>query len=87
MKRLLVVLLLLSSSIAQAETNISDEAIKAVQIELARATEAGEIEGGMILVHVSLLVCHTMDVVVLAALRCYFWAHRHVFVVLYLWEL
>ena len=52
MKRLLVVLLLLSSSIAQAETNISDEAIKAVQIELARATEAGEIEGGMILVHV-----------------------------------
>ena len=52
MKRLLVVLLLLSSSIAQAETKISDEAIKAVQTELARATKAGEIEGGMILVHV-----------------------------------
>ena len=44
MKRLLVVLLLLSSSIAQAETKISDEAITAVQTELARATKAGEIE-------------------------------------------
>ena len=53
MKRILLTLLLiLATTYAQAKTTLSDEAIQAVKDEIARATKAGEIEGGMILVHI-----------------------------------
>ncbi len=54
MKKILniTLLLLLATTCAQADTYLSDDAITAATDELARATEAGEIEGGMLLVHV-----------------------------------
>ena len=48
----LTLLLVFSATYAQAKTTLSDEAIQAVKDEIARATKAGEIEGGMILVHI-----------------------------------
>lgn len=48
----LTLLLIFSATYAQAKTTLSDEAIQAVKDEIARATKAGEIEGGMILVHI-----------------------------------
>ena len=51
-KRLLTVLFLFATTYAQADTTLSGIASQAVKDEIARATKAGEIEGGMILVHV-----------------------------------
>ena len=51
-KILLTVLLVFATTCAQADTTLSDKASQAVKDEIARATKAGEIEGGMILVHV-----------------------------------
>ena len=48
----LTLLLVFSATYAQAKTTLSDGAIQAVKDEIARATKAGEIEGGMILVHI-----------------------------------
>ena len=36
--------------VARAETSVSDTALQAVSAEIARATKAGEIEGGIVLV-------------------------------------
>ncbi|MEC9095213.1 MAG: serine hydrolase domain-containing protein [Planctomycetota bacterium] len=53
MKKLLItVLLFLTTVFGQADTKLSDSAIETVKDEIARATKAGEIEGGMILVHI-----------------------------------
>ena len=51
-KILLTVLFLFATTYAQADTTLSGIASQAVKDEIARATKAGEIEGGMILVHV-----------------------------------